>query len=164
MPSDSAVPRNEESLRIEVIDASSPHGRTRTPAPPFGVIAAEDTEIAGVAGRARGRRRAIAGGVALAAGVLIALGIARAGRKPAGTAGVEPPLAPSLVAPAAEAPPAAPAPVVAAPAPAPAAVPAAGEASGSNAAPSAAADKGEHRGHSHHRARELSADLTINPF
>jgi serine/threonine-protein kinase len=164
MPSDSAVPRNEESLRIEVIDASSPHGRTRTPAPPFGVIAAEDAEIAGVAGRARGRRRAIAGGVALAAGVLIALGIARAGRKPAGTAGVEPPLAPSLVAPAAEAPPAAPAPVVAAPAPAPAAVPGAGEASGSNAAPSAAADKGEHRGHSHHRARELSADLTINPF
>jgi serine/threonine-protein kinase len=166
-PSDSAVPRNEESLRIEVIDASSPHGRTRTPAPPFGVIAAEDAEIAAFAGRAKGRRRAIAGGVALAAGVLIAFGVARAGRKPAVTAKVEVPAVtePALAAPPAEAPREAPAPLVAAPAPAPPpAIPsAAGEASGTNAAPSPPADKSEHR-HSHRRARELSADMTLNPF
>jgi serine/threonine-protein kinase len=164
-PSDSAVPRNEESLRIEVIDASSPHGRTRTPAPPFGVIAGEDAELAAFARRAKGRRRAIAGAVVLAAGVLIALGVARAGRKPAVTATVEVPVVPApavAVPPPAEAAPVGPAPVVAAPAPV---IPAAGgEASGSNAAPSASADKGEHRSHGHRRARELSADMTLNPF
>ena len=57
-PSDSAVPRDDQSLEIEVIDQTGTHGRARTPAPPFGVIAADGALLRLPGGRrlAVGRR------------------------------------------------------------------------------------------------------------
>src|SRR5260221_6732104 len=41
VPSSSAARRTHPSVEIEVIEPSGPHGRTRTPAPPFGVMASD---------------------------------------------------------------------------------------------------------------------------
>jgi serine/threonine-protein kinase len=162
-PSDSAVPR-DESLEIELVEPSGPEGRTRTPAPPFGVIAADDALLVPRSAWLRGRARLV-GAAALVAAVLVSLGIARAHRRG--------PDAPALA--ATPAPVVAPAPEpAAAPAPAPAAAPSPGpvaaapvpEVPAAKPADGADAEKGEHKSRGHHRARarELSADLTLNPF
>jgi serine/threonine protein kinase len=150
-PSSSAVPRDDQSLEIEVIDPSAPHGRTRTPAPPFGVIAADATSFA-AGRRARLGPRALwlAGGL-LAAVALVSLGLARQEHHAPQQALAAPP--PATV-PSVEAVPP-PAPPEAAPAPTVAAEP-----------PASAPEQAEpaKRAHHHARVRQLSADLTLNPF
>ena len=102
-----------QSLEIEVIDPSGPHGRTRTPAPPFGVIAADAASLAG--GRAwLGPRARLIGGIVVATAALVSLGLARQRHAP-------PPAAVVVAAPVAPPVEATPAPV----APPPAAPPAA---------------------------------------
>jgi serine/threonine protein kinase len=149
-----------QSLEIEVVDPSGPHGRTRTPAPPFGVMATDDADLKPPSS---GIRLRLVGAVVVGAAVLVSLGLARQRHAPA---------APPIVA--------APAPgaALAAPAPAPAlaappAVPAApaAPAAAAAAAPTENADdraeaarKGEHHGTGHRRRRELSNDMTLNPF
>jgi serine/threonine protein kinase len=150
VPSDSAVPRDDQSLEIEVIDQTGPHGRARTPAPPFGVIAADGASLR-LAGRriVVGRRALVAGAVGLAAVALVSLGLARQRHH------APPPVATTASVRAAE-----PVPVVArepaavAPAPAPVAPTL-------DAAKPDLADKPAAR---HHRRRALSSDLTLNPF
>jgi eukaryotic-like serine/threonine-protein kinase len=148
----SARPDRDPSLEIEVIDATGPHSRTRTPAPPFGVIATDEDALA----RARpwiARRGRWVGAAIVAAAVLVTLGLARQRHVPAPPAVAAAPVA-APAAPIVAPPPAAPvAPVVAAP---PAAVEAAAKAA------DAPADKA--KGHAHRRRHELSTDLTLNPF
>jgi serine/threonine protein kinase len=149
VPSDSAVPRDDQSLEIEVIDRTGPHGRARTPAPPFGVIAADGASLR-LAGRriVVSRRALVAGAVGLAAVALVSLGLARQhhhASPPMASAAPVRAVAPTPV--AARVPPAAvPAPVTA---PTP------------DVSKTDVADKSA--SHHHHR-RALSSDLTLNPF
>jgi len=150
VPSDSAVPRDDQSLEIEVIDQTGPHGRARTPAPPFGVIAADGASLR-LAGRriVVGRRALVAGAVGLAAVALVSLGLARQRHH------APPPVATTASVRAAEpVPVAAREPAAVAPAPAPVAPTL-------DAAKPDLADKPAAR---HHRRRALSSDLTLNPF
>ena len=153
VPSISAVPRDDQSLEIEVIEPSAPQGRARNPAPPFGVIAA-DASSPGVGTRRRARP-AFWAGAALAAGLLVCLGLVRQRRHAPRIAVVAAP------APIPVAAPAPPAPVAVEPAPAVAAEP-------SVTRPEDGADvTEERRAHGRHRpprAKELSTDLTLNPF
>jgi serine/threonine protein kinase len=150
VPSDSAVPRDDQSLEIEVIDQTGPHGRARTPAPPFGVIAADGASLR-VAGRriVVGRRALVAGAVGLAVIALVSLGLARQ-RHPA----PPPAAATASVRAAAPVPFAARAPAAVLPAPAPVAPT-------FDAAKTDVADKPATH---HRRRRALSSDLTLNPF
>jgi serine/threonine-protein kinase len=150
-----------QSLEIEVIDPSGPHGRTRTPAPPFGVMATDDADLKPATS---GGRLRLIGAVVVAAAVLVTLGLARQRHAPAAS--------PLVAAPAPASAPAA-APAAPEPAPAPSAAPAAppAPAAAAAAAPSEKADdhaeaapKSEHRGTGHRRRRELSNDMTLNPF
>jgi serine/threonine-protein kinase len=144
------------SLEIEVVDPTGAHGRTRTPAPPFGVIATDADELEGP--RRRSAVRWI-GVIVVAGTVLVTLGLTRQRH-------AAPPPAAAIAAPApvaVEPPPApAPAPAVAAPAAAPT-PPAAGAAVEAQA-DKASSDRGEHRSKGHRKKRELSNDMTINPF
>ncbi|HEX4459478.1 MAG TPA: hypothetical protein VIA18_15970, partial [Polyangia bacterium] len=147
IPSDSAVPRDDQSLEIEVIDRTGPHGRARTPAPPFGVIAADGASVRLAGRRFVVGRRALVAGVAGVVGVaavaLVALGLARQHHH-----------APPHVAIAAvPVPVVAREPAVALPAPVTAPTP--------DVAKTDVADKPAAH---HHRRRELSSDLTLNPF
>jgi serine/threonine-protein kinase len=136
------------SLEIEVIDPSGPHGRTRTPAPPFGVMATDEPRARPwIATRGRWIGAAI-----VAAAVLVTLGLARQRRA------APPPVAAAPVA----AEPPAPAPPPPAPVAAPA--PAAATAEASPVKSAEPADKGEHRSRAHKRRKELSNDMTLNPF
>jgi serine/threonine protein kinase len=154
VPSISAVPRDDQSLEIEVIEPSAPQGRARNPAPPFGVIAA-DASSPGL-GTRRLARPALWAGAALAA-LLVCLGLVRQTRHPPRTAVVAAP----VPAPIPVAAPAPPAPVAVEPSPAAAAEP-------SVARPEDRVDvTEERRAHGRHRptrAKELSTDLTLNPF
>ena len=151
----SAVPRDDQSLEIEVLEPSTSHGRVRTPAPPFGVLAADGASLElGDRRFVLGRRVLWGGGAVLAAVVLASLGLARQARHaPASVAAtaartVAPAVEPALVAPVA---------------PAPAATVTTAE-----TAASVKTDDAEkpdkHASHHRHRARELSSDLTLNPF
>jgi serine/threonine protein kinase len=159
-PSSSGVPRDDQSLEIEVIEPSAPHGRSRTPAPPFGVIAADAAPFGHVRARLSldGRARWI-GGAALGAALLVCLGLVRQAHHAAPAAVVAVPVA---TAPAARATPEA---IVAPPVATP---PGAAEPAPGDVADEAASvpDRTDHKAHGHHhgRTRELSADLTLNPF
>ena len=149
VPSDSAVPRDDQSLEIEVVDRTGPHGRARTPAPPFGVIAADGASLR-LAGRrfVVGRRALVAGAVGLAAVALVSLGLARQRHHAAPPVAIAAPVRAVAPAPiAAHEPPAVvPAPVMA---PTP------------DVSKADVADKSASH---HHRRRALSSDLTLNPF
>jgi serine/threonine protein kinase len=156
-PSDSAVPRNGDSL--ELVIGSAAQGRARTPAPPFGVMAADGDALAAGARWARLRKPAVAAcGVAAAAVALLAVVTTWQSRHAARAAVVAPaPVEPSSVTPPTPAPPvAAPEPVIAAPAvPAP---PVESE---------AAKPERPHRRPRSPRegtTRGVSADTTLNPF
>jgi serine/threonine-protein kinase len=152
------VPREQShSLEIEVVDPTGPHGRTRTPAPPFGVIATDADELPA---RSRGLGLRVLGAVVVAAAVLVTLGLARqrhAAPPPPVVAEPAPP-APAAAAPAPEAP-AAPA----ASAPTPAAPTAAAPPDSKGSDHAEASRKNEHRS-GHRKRRELSNDMTLNPF
>jgi hypothetical protein len=149
VPSDSAVPRDDQSIEIEVIDRTgrTGHGRVRTPAPPFGVIAADGASLRLAGHRiVVGRRALIVGAVGLAAVALVSLGLARQHHhapRPVATAA---PVRAVEAAPIAAREPAA---VVPAPAPP------------ADVVKTGVADKPASH---HHRRRALSSDLTLNPF
>jgi serine/threonine-protein kinase len=150
-PSSDGVPR-DSSMEVLVTDGPDYGGRVRTPAPPFGVIAAGSVAEPGLATwRARlARHRSWAAAAVLAGSLLIGLGLAAQTRRaPSVVVSAPAPALPEVrriaappVAPATLAPPIAPAiePPSAAPAPEP-----------------------QHRARPK-RSRELSADLTIDPF
>ena len=141
------------SLEIEVVDPTGPHSRTRTPAPPFGVIATDEDALANARPWIAKKGRWI-GAAIVAAAVLVTLGLARQRHVPPPPAvAAAPAPSPPLAAPAPPAP-------IAAPAVPPVAAPAAEEAA--TKATDATADKS--KGHAHRRRRELSTDLTLNPF
>jgi serine/threonine-protein kinase len=148
--SSDGVPR-DSSMEIYVGGAAQDHvGRARTPAPPFGLIASESAAPGASPWRARlERHRAWVAAAVLAGSLLIGLGLAAQTRKAAAPAPRPP--APVVVAPARPAPP----PVVEAPVAPPAPAVAAPEAEGPVP-----------RVHKPHpkRQRDLSADLTLNPF
>jgi serine/threonine protein kinase len=75
--SSNGVPRDDQSLEIEIIEPSGPVGRARNPAPPFGVIASEGIPARPRPRGARFRRLAfMAAGVAVVAGcVAVGLGL-----------------------------------------------------------------------------------------
>jgi serine/threonine-protein kinase len=147
------------SLEIEVVDPTGPHGRTRTPAPPFGVIAADDEVVA--RGWLATRWRWI-GVAVVAATVLAVLGLARQRHvAPPPAVAADPAAAPPAAGPPAAAPPAAaPAP----PAATPPSVPVAAAPAEAPAKSADATDKGDHKAHAHKRRRELGTDMTLNPF
>jgi serine/threonine protein kinase len=155
MPDATPGTRDERapSLEIEVVDPTGAHGRTRTPAPPFGVIA---TDADALERPARSSRLRWIGAVVLAGTVLVTLGLTRqrhAAPPPAAAVVAAPaPVAPAPIAPA----PVAPAAVAPAAEPA-AAAPAQGDKPSSP-------DKNDHRPKGHRKKRELSNDMTINPF
>jgi len=148
------------SLEIEVVDPTGPHGRTRTPAPPFGVMATDEADLASARPWIARRGRVI-GAAIVAAAVLVSLGLARqrhAAPPPAVAAAPAPAPAPS---------PAPPDPAAAPQAVAPAAPAAAPVAAAPDAPPTKAgeATSDKSKGHGgHRRRRELSNDMTINPF
>ncbi|HEY2731151.1 MAG TPA: serine/threonine-protein kinase [Polyangia bacterium] len=176
--SSSAVPRDDQSLEIEVIDISGPHGRTRTPAPPFGVIATDASGFGAERPSSLGRRVRVVACAVLAASLLLAFGIARQGhRNPSRAAAAPAPVI--VVAPAARA--ASPRAVIAgtaAPRPVLSTITASGHVAapnagaGSPAAPTRAkssesVEAADRKTRGHHRAaraHELSTDLTLNPF
>jgi serine/threonine protein kinase len=158
--------RDDQSLEIEVIEPSAPHGRTRTPAPPFGVIATDAGlgEGARRSGLARGARWI--GAVTLAAGLLVGLGLVRHARHAAGVAAAAVPTQPPPAAAALEVQPV-PVPTVAPEAAGAAAGPPSTEPTAAKADDrNDASEKGDRkaRGHHHGRAHALSTDLTLNPF
>jgi serine/threonine-protein kinase len=72
---ESAVPRRD-SMEIEVIEPSAPHGRARNPAPPFGAIAADASQLRAAGRWARfGKPALLASFVALVAGGLAGVGL-----------------------------------------------------------------------------------------
>jgi serine/threonine protein kinase len=160
-PPPEAVPRNGDSLDIQV-SLSGPTGRARNPAPPFGVIASGAAEAGLRGGRRLGRRGVIVAAAVLGATLLVGLGLASRRLQPPAPV-VEAAPAPALAPVAPAAPPRAPAPapasvaeaaVVAAPAP---------SAAAATAAPPAERPR-ERSPKPRTRKRDLSADLTINPF
>jgi serine/threonine protein kinase len=153
-PSSTGVPKADQSLTIELIEASSPNPRVRTPAPPFGVIASD-----GVPGRGRSGKVALLA-VGVAAAVAAIVGLTRPSRHAASTRTVAE--APAQTLPASVTPVAQPTAPVAAPSPA-AEAPAADP---TTAAAAAAADeKAADKARRHHRkAQKLSSDMTLNPF
>jgi serine/threonine-protein kinase len=147
-------PRNDvPSAEIEIIEPSGPTPRARTPAPPFGVLAADEDPAA--ASRRRSRRMLAIGGAALAVAVAALVGATHLRpRAPAPAAAREVVAAPI---PAPPPPPVAEVPVTPPPAPPAAEAPAAPVV----AAP-AAPEAAPHR--THRPRKRLSEDLTINPF
>jgi hypothetical protein len=149
VPSDSAVPRDDQSLEIEVIDRTGPHGRVRTPAPPFGVIAADGASLR-LAGRriVVSRRALVAGAVGLAAVALVSLGLARQHHHAPAPVAITAPVRAVEPAPLAAREP-------------PAVVPAPVTPPTPDVSKTDVADKPASH---HHRRRALSSDLTLNPF
>jgi serine/threonine-protein kinase len=144
-----------QSLEIEVIDPTGPHGRTRTPAPPFGVMATDEDAIPR---GSRGLGLRLVGAVVVVAAVLVTLGLTRQRH-----AAPPPVVAAPAAAPAEPTPSAAPAAAPAAP-PVPAAPAAAAALEKTDDHAEASSRKSEHRGSGHRRKRELSNDMTLNPF
>jgi serine/threonine protein kinase len=156
VPTDSAVPRNGDSLEIQVVDASGAHARARTPAPPFGVMAAAGDALASRARWARfGKPAVVACGVAAAAAALLLVVSTWQSRHAARAAVVA---APVVHVPTPSVAPPAPPPV------APAAAPSV-ETSPAPTPPPAAAAPAE-KPHRHHRStpRGVATDQTLNPF
>jgi serine/threonine-protein kinase len=155
MPSSDGVPR-DSSMEIQVADSPDSGGRARTPAPPFGVIAADVAAVPGDSPWRAGltRHRSWVAGAVLVVSLLAGLGLAAQTRR------ASRPAAP---------PPAATAPV---PRPRPIEAPAPPAIQAPVAAPSAAPpgttpqpeERPAARAHRSRHARGLSADLTLNPF
>jgi serine/threonine-protein kinase len=152
MPSSDGVPR-DSSMEVQVAEPPDSGGRARTPAPPFGVIAADVAAVSDQSlWRVRlQRHRSWVAGAVLVVSLLAGLGLAAQTRR------ASRPVAP---APVAAAPLPTPRPIAAPPIQAPVAAPV--------AEPAVAAPQPEERpasrAHRSRRSRGLSADLTLNPF
>jgi serine/threonine protein kinase len=161
IPLVSSLSGSGDSLEIEVIEPSVPTGRGRNPAPPFGVMASDDTAAAPASRSSPAARRALAAcAVAVVAAALAVASLHVQARHARDVAAAEAAPAPSALAPS----------VIATPSPAMASPPTPAAPPGPAATPSLEAAKAEEHVHRSHRSsrgarvRAMSSDLTLDPF